>query len=145
MDSLLEEHAVRARRLDDAGKWASRLLLVWLSCTCLGFQKARRLTQAHNGGGGWGFAVAWLPLQHAGPRSLRVVDVAFRDDGSCSYLSNKHADSGLAAHSHDTVPALVCYSCPVVLVDSQLSRGPQPARTQRGACQEPRRCAVPAA
>ena len=42
--------------------------------------------------------------QHAGPRSLRVVDVAFRDDGRCSYLSNKLADSGLAAHSHDTVP-----------------------------------------
>jgi hypothetical protein len=107
----------RADWLMQASAQAQSFLLVWLSCACLRFQKARRLTQARNGGGGWGLAVARLPLQHAGPRSLRVVDVAFRDDGSCSYLSNKHADSGLAAHSHDTVPALVCSSCSAVLVD----------------------------
>ena len=43
----------------------------------------------------------WM-LQHRGLRSLRVVDVAFRDDGQCSYLSNKAMDSGLARHSDDT-------------------------------------------
>ena len=42
----------------------------------------------------------WM-MQHRGPRSLRYVDVAFRDDGRCSYLSNKALDSGTARHSHD--------------------------------------------
>mmetsp|Transcript_74808 Transcript_74808/g.121557 ORF Transcript_74808/g.121557 Transcript_74808/m.121557 type:complete len:881 (+) Transcript_74808:52-2694(+) len=43
----------------------------------------------------------WM-LQNRGLRSLRIVDIAFRDDASCSYLSNKAADSGLSAHSEDT-------------------------------------------
>ena len=43
----------------------------------------------------------WM-LKSQGPRSLRVVDVAFRDNGKCSYLSNRAADSGLSRHSHDS-------------------------------------------
>jgi hypothetical protein len=43
----------------------------------------------------------WM-MQHRGPRSLRYVDVAFRDDGRCNYLSNKALDSGTARHSHDS-------------------------------------------
>jgi len=58
--------------------------------------------------------------QHAGPRSVRVVDVAFRDDGACSYLSNKLADSGLAAHSHDTVPCSPARLCPPRLCPARL-------------------------
>ena len=35
----------------------------------------------------------WL-LERVGPRSLRFVDVAFRDDGKCSYLENERAYDG---------------------------------------------------